>query len=404
MHNTSSNRDYSINEDMFKVLKSARGCLTLEEASIEVTGIPKNPLFTSTIEDFVNKKVIGYSEQPRDKGFVYREDLSTHPLNFVYFEPTARCNLECIHCFAQCPEVKNGVQEMGKEKVKEVIDKIDQKGVMDICLTGGEIMYHPNALDIMEDIRNRGMRFGILSNGVLYTDKRISRLKDLQPSFIAISLDSHRELMHNYIRHGNSFKYTTRNIKKMVEAGLKPRVNHTLFSGLNDSLEDIKEFLIYVSSLGVEPSSITFDEFCPEGRGSRFEKYSPNEKETIKKIRMAFQDVFNLDLTDTRGVMPEGSFCGVGIDTCCIKSDGTITPCPALYGGIYDLGNIQELDKIWEQSEILTLLRRKEYLNNGYCGTCKSLESCLGGCRAKAQTFEGSLDARDPWMCAYNGK
>ena len=78
--------------------------------------------------------------------------------------------------------------------------------------------------------------------------------------------------------------------------------------------------------------------------------------------------------------------------------------CPALYGGIYDLGNVQELDEVWEQSEILNFLRRKEYLNKGDCGTCKSLESCLGGCRAKALTFGGSLNARDPWMCAYNNE
>lgn len=404
VHNTNSNRDYTINEDMLKVLRSARGDLTLERASAEVTGSTQNSTFKITVDDFVRKGVLGYNEKPSNGWLEYREDLTEFPLNLVYLEPTARCNLKCIHCFAQCPEIKNSVPEMSEEEVKRVIDKIDKKGVMDVCLTGGEVMYHPSALDIMEDIRSRGMRFGILTNGILFNDERISRIKDLQPSFIAISLDSHKESIHNYIRQGNSFKYTTRNIQKMAEAGLKPRVNHTLFSGLNDSLEDIESFLRYVSSLGVDSASITFDEFCPEGKGSRFANYSPNEREAVNKIKVAFQNVFCLDLNDVKSMMPEGSFCGVGIDTCCIKSDGTVTPCPALYGGIYDFGNVQKLDEIWEQSEILKLLRRKEYLTKEDCGTCKSLESCLGGCRAKALTFGGSLNARDPWMCAYNGE
>jgi|TARA_B100000315_G_C14570465_1_gene585203 radical SAM protein with 4Fe4S-binding SPASM domain len=403
-HNTNSNRDYNINEDMLKVLRSARGSLTLEKASMEVTGSAQNLVFKSIIDDFVKKGVLGYCEQPKDNGLLYREDLTAYPLNLVYFEPTARCNLECIHCFAQCPEIKDSVPEMDEKEAKKTIDKIDKKGVMDVCLTGGEIMYHPNALNIMEDIRNRGMRFGILTNGVLFNEKRISRLKDLQPSFIAVSLDSYKESTHNYIRQGNSFKHTSRNIKKMVEAGLKPRVNHTLFSGLNDSLEDIKSFMKYVSSLGIGSGNITFDEFCPEGKGSRLSNYSPDERESINKVKLAFQDIFGLDLNDVKSMMPESSFCGVGIDTCCIKSDGTLTPCPALYDGAHNLGNVSELDKVWEQSEMLNFLRRKEYLTKGDCGSCQSLESCLGGCRAKALTFGGSLNARDPWMCAYNGK
>jgi len=404
VHNTNSNRDYNINEDMLKVLRSASGNLTLEQASAKVTDSPQNLIFRRTVEDFVRKGVLGYCEQPNKEGLEYREDLTEFPLNLVYLEPTARCNLECIHCFAQCPDLKNSVPQMDEEEFMRIIDKIDQKGVMDVCLTGGEVMYHPNALDIMEDIRSRGMRFGILTNGVLYNDEKISRLKDLQPSFIAISLDSHKESIHNYIRQGNSFKYTTRNIQKMARVGLKPRVNHTLFSRLNDSLEDIEGFLRHVSSLGVDSGSITFDEFCPEGKGSRFANYSPNEREAINNIKTAFQNVFSLDLNDVKSIIPEGSFCGVGIDTCCIKSDGTVTPCPALYGGIYDLGNVHELDEIWKESEILNFLRRKEYLTKGDCGPCKSLESCLGGCRAKGLTFGGSLSARDPWMCAYNNE
>lgn len=402
-HSTNSNKNYRINEDMLKVLRSARGSLTLEQASLEVTGIPNNDAFISVVNDFVRKGILGHSEQ-QGGGFEYREDLTEFPLDLVYFEPTARCNLECIHCFAQHPGMKNKVPEMTLEEAKEVIDVIDKKGVMDVCLTGGEIMYHPNALEIMEDIRNRGIRFGILTNGVLFNERRISRIMDLHPSFIAVSIDSHKEEIHNYIRQKNSFRYTTRNIKRMAEAGLKPRVNHILFSGLNDSLKDIRDFMEYVSSLGVDSGSITFDEFCPEGKGSRFFDYSPNEIKTVSKIREAFRDVFGLEIDNTRSMMPERSFCGVGIDSCCIKSDGAITPCPALYGGIYDLGNIRELDSIWKQSAVLNLLRRQEYLNNGKCGNCKSLESCLGGCRRKALTFGGSLNSHDPWMCAYNGE
>ena len=101
VHNTNSNRDYNINEDMLKVLRSASGNLTLEQASAKVTGSPQNLIFRRTVEDFVRKGILGYCEQPNKEGLEYREDLTEFPLNLVYLEPTARCNLECIHCFAQ---------------------------------------------------------------------------------------------------------------------------------------------------------------------------------------------------------------------------------------------------------------------------------------------------------------
>lgn len=405
VHNTHSNKNFRINEDLLRVFKAARGNLTYEKALYESTGsIELNPIFENTIQDFISKGVFGLSPMPKEESVIFREDMSEYPLDMVYFEPTGKCNLTCIHCFAQNSDMKEKMPEMIKEEAFATISSIDKKGVMEVCLTGGEIMCHPNALEIMSEIKSKGIKFGILTNGMSFNDEKIQRLAGLKPSFIAVSLDSHKEEVHNYIRNGNAFSLTTRNIKAMVEAKLTPRVNYTLFAGLNDSSKDIKDYLEFVSSLGIKKGKITFDEFCPEGRGSTLSDFLVDEKITIRKIKEAYNDVFGVDLDDIKSMMPEGSFCGVGIDVCCIKPSGRITPCPALYGGRYDLGHMSELDNVWKDSEMLNFLRRKEYLEKGKCGTCESLESCLGGCRAKAMTFNGSLDSHDPWMCAYCGE
>jgi len=370
-HNTASNLDFKINEDLLRVFLSSKGDLTLEEALVRSTGSNKlNPAFEQIIKDFESKKILSISPSPKESRLFLREDLSDHPLEMVYFEPTARCNLRCIHCFAQSPNEGNS-RQMTKAEAFATLDHIDQKGVMEVCLTGGEIMHHPHAIEIMED---------------------------------AVSLDSNKEDIHNYIRQGKIFGTVTRNIKKMVEAELPLRTNYILFAGLNDSSRDIRGYLEFVSSLGIPKERITFDEFCPEGRGSDLSRYKVNEVETILKIKTAYREVFKIDLNDVRSVMPEGSFCGVGLDACCIKSDGTVTPCPALYGREYNLGDVSHLNEIWETSEMLTFLRNKDHLKEGKCGSCNSLESCLGGCRAKAVTFNGSLSSYDPWMCAYCGE
>ncbi len=90
-----------------------------------------------------------------------------------------------------------------------------------------------------------------------------------------------------------------------------------------------------------------------------------------------------------------------GKDTCFIKVNGDVIPCPAFY----DLkdwhgGNIekQKLEYIWRDDKTFDELRRFDYANlKGICGSCSHVNKCQGRCpAARARAYNNIKTGPDP--------
>jgi radical SAM protein with 4Fe4S-binding SPASM domain len=132
-----------------------------------------------------------------------------------------------------------------------------------------------------------------------------------------------------------------------------------------------------------EMIEILLDFFQPEGEHS----FLPYQ---------AFQISF-------KGGEPEllGAPCVIGVDGLCIMPEGDVFPCrrfPISIGSLLD----QSLKQIWENSELLERLRKKENLK-GKCGICE-MRDCRG-CRSLALALTGDYLEEDPhcWFSS-NGK
>jgi len=91
-----------------------------------------------------------------------------------------------------------------------------------------------------------------------------------------------------------------------------------------------------------------------------------------------------------------GAPCVLGTDGLCIMPEGEVFPCrrfPISIGNL--LGT--PLDQLWESSELLRRLRRKENLK-GKCKNCESKE--CRGCRSLALSLTGDYLEEDP-LCWY---
>ena len=108
----------------------------------------------------------------------------------------------------------------------------------------------------------------------------------------------------------------------------------------------------------------------------------------------AFQVSFN-------GEEPEllGAPCVIGKDGLCVMPTGDVFPCRRFP---IPIGNLVEtpLTQIWNESEILKKLRRKENLK-GKCGSCE-IKDCWG-CRSLVLSLTGDYLAEDP-HCWYDDK
>ena len=61
-------------------------------------------------------------------------------MNNCFIEITNKCNLLCKHCFNSSGSIKN--EEIALKTLEDIIDKIIDKGVDVITITGGEVQLY----------------------------------------------------------------------------------------------------------------------------------------------------------------------------------------------------------------------------------------------------------------------
>jgi radical SAM protein with 4Fe4S-binding SPASM domain len=90
--------------------------------------------------------------------------------------------------------------------------------------------------------------------------------------------------------------------------------------------------------------------------------------------------------------------CGTGRCYCAIQPNGAITPC--VYIPSEPVGTVrqQTLAEIWNNPLFATLSDRED--RGDHCGVCDYRNYC-GGCRARALSYTGDIQAGDPG-CVYN--
>lgn len=100
-------------------------------------------------------------------------------------ELTAKCNLNCIHCYAK---PGRSHEDMTFEEYKAVFDKLIEHGLLDVYFTGGEIFTRPDFADIYLYAKKKGVLVSLLTNITLLTDKLINLFKEYPPEIISTTM------------------------------------------------------------------------------------------------------------------------------------------------------------------------------------------------------------------------
>ncbi len=131
-------------------------------------------------------------------------DLILHPrlpdLHKLYIEPATTCNLHCRTCIRNAwddPELT-----MSLATFQRLVDGIgDLPNLKRVVFTGfGEPLTHPQLLDMIEALRQRGLAVTIGSNGLLLDESIITELVRLGVDRLVISLDGVKPETYSDIR------------------------------------------------------------------------------------------------------------------------------------------------------------------------------------------------------------
>jgi cyclic pyranopterin phosphate synthase len=103
---------------------------------------------------------------------------------------TSKCNLDCFYCHNEGQA--KGSAFFPSDLFDIVVDSLENSGVQEVTLSGGEPLLHPNTVDMVARLRAAGPRVTVVSNGLLLDRALAQQLSDAGLSKFRLGIDSLR--------------------------------------------------------------------------------------------------------------------------------------------------------------------------------------------------------------------
>jgi radical SAM protein with 4Fe4S-binding SPASM domain len=294
-----------------------------------------------------------------------------------------------LHCGSDCKkEIES--PELTTESWLKIIDYLKNKFSKSIAfvITGGEPLIHQDVYKIGSFIHKNGMRWGMVTNGLMLNSNNLDKLCESGISSITLSLDGLQD-SHNWLRNNQfSFNNTLEALKLIAQSEIIHKDIVSCVSPKNlKELDKIADLLI---KNGIQNWRLF--RIFPSGRASSNEHLKLSFQQTKEllewiKINKSFYQKKGLNINlSCEGWVPIEEdkklrdypfFCRSGINIASILSDGTITGCSNNSKGFY-VGNIlnDSFANLWEKQ--FDIFRTKKWLKNTVCTDCKHFKSCNG--------------------------
>lgn len=303
---------------------------------------------------------------------------------------TNKCNKRCIHCYQE--DYKE--EGLSLEEIYKIIDEfieivsiynIEKKleCIPQVNLTGGEPFVREDIFEILKYLNLKGVRFAILSNGSLFTNELVKKIKDYNPVFIQVSIEG-GEQTTDEIRGENSYKEVLKALKRLNKYKIYSLVSFTA------SNKNFREFsnAVRLAQKG-RANKIWTDRYVPK-YGEEAEIKTLNSKELIEYITLIKKEqksirnkAFNTKIYGDRSLHflnghSQSYICSAGDNLLVVTENGDVMPCRRL-----DViaGNIKykSLKDIYFNSFEFRKLRCK-IVPKG-CEKCTLLNICKGGAK-----------------------
>ncbi|MFI5339003.1 MAG: radical SAM/SPASM domain-containing protein [Candidatus Methylomirabilales bacterium] len=275
----------------------------------------------------------------------------------VLFEITHRCNLGCEHCYLTEGPVgrpRPTRPELSLEEVRRVLEQIAEAGTLFLTLSGGEVFIRRDFLPIVAHARSCGLSVTIFTTGTLLTPETATRLANLHPLSVEVSIYSARPDVHDRItRIPGSHARSLRALRLLKERGVIILIKSPLMSlnsGEYHGIVTLAEEL--GAGYGFDPTLV------PRRDGNLVPLNLSLERRQLYDI---FADpVLAEQFSQPVKCLPQKGeeICATGRRHCLISPYGDVYPCMVFP---VPAGNLREksFHEIWSGSPLLQDLRTK---------------------------------------------
>ncbi|MDI6799033.1 MAG: radical SAM protein [Candidatus Aenigmarchaeota archaeon] len=349
-------------------------------------------------------------------------DLVLDPqLQSVHFELTSRCNMRCRHCYQE--SYLRQPTDLTFEEIQKLVREMRKLQVEKIGISGGEPFMRPDLFEIIRIIEENEIAISsILTNGLSLNNKVIEKLLKCQGQLsLFVSLDGMKPEAMKLRGFGPDqceqvFNRLIGNIQNAVKAGIPIMINTVV---TKDNVVNICQMYDWLKEMEVIGWRIALPKLAGSFTKHQSEFALPREKvfeEYLKIIkrhletenwknnnfRLQIEHFFRVEVFENLEILPPTAFvCDYEgkRQSCCIKPNGDVTPCP-LYIDLV-VGNLrkQSLESIW-YSKTMQQIKDIRICDVKGCQFCHLSWLCATGCRANAIFLHDSREAPDDDACA----
>lgn len=365
----------------------------------------------------------------------------------IFWETTAGCNLECIHCRRITVADQLLPQDLTTQEAFDMIDEIAGFSKPIFVLSGGEPLFRPDIFEISRHAYEAGLIVALATNGTLIDADVAQKIKDSGIRRVSVSFDGADAATHDIFRGLGAFDSAIKGIKHLQDVGVPFQINTTVARHNVDQMPEtlslarnlgavaLHLFLLVPVGCGVEIaddqqiSPVEYEEvlnwmYDAEMEGGielkatcaphyfRIVRQRQAEERRQGIVRERPQSMHRQKNAGGNGhsnghpkghpggrhamnAMTKGCLAGTGVSF--ISHRGEVFPCGYLP---VEAGHIrrQPFQEVWESSPLFAELRDPDALG-GKCGACEFLKIC-SGCRARAYGMSGDHLAEEPF-CTY---
>jgi radical SAM enzyme (rSAM/lipoprotein system) len=313
-----------------------------------------------------------------------KDETRFHELTYLFWECTTRCNLECLHCGSDCLKDSSS----GDMPLEDFLSALETIGTypqaFTVVLTGGEPLLRQDIELCGREIRKRGVRWGLVSNGYLYDKQKHISLLNAGLGALTFSLDG-LEGSHNWLRNNRkSFAKVDNAIGLAVGS---PRLNFDIVTCVNKrNLPELTQIHDYLTKKGVKAWRLFT--IAPIGRARENQNLflssteftelldfiCEKRKEGLIDIKFSCEGYVGKYENKVRDSY---FFCRAGINIGSVLTDGSISACPNIDRSFVQ-GNIyrDNFFEIWQTK--YQPFRDRSWTKTGKCSECKKYNTCQG--------------------------
>lgn len=310
-------------------------------------------------------------------------------LKEISIEIIRKCPNKCVHCSSLSSEECREIIPFGK--FKEVIDGVKALGLKTICFSGGEPFLHPDIVEMIDYVYNKGLNCYIYSSGICLDcmKNKISIPEKILDNIsgkvtkIIFNIEAADECIYDVIMGTQScFCLLEQSIKKALSRKIVVEGHFVPMKLNKNQIEPVVDFC---ERLGV--SKVSFLRLVMHGRALNNKERLLLSEEELKEVEEQLVKLYKSKSSYIRIGVPllgetKEAHCEAANGKLNIRYDGNVYPCEVFKNHRAEIlddtkpENIfrEKIEKIYEDSKYLQKVR---FLVAQFsCGDC--CENCIG--------------------------